>query len=334
MKAILFSLLICVSVPNASQATLTGQNPASQNAEIEESLRLAQAVVKLFNEGKYDEAYPLAKRALELREKALNKNDERTLNAMRNLAEVQWRRGKYQEARRLFERLLRGYESILPSDNIRLTDIWDRVALVYFAFGEIEVAERLYKQSLAIREKTLGQDHPEAAQALFHLAELYQFQEDYKKAEPLYKRLLDIRVRTSAGSEALAEVTDRYACLLRKAKRNEEADRMEWGSSILATPESPDDQFVSGGILNGKAVTLVQPPYPLEARATRASGKVAVRIVINETGSVIRACAIAGRNVFWKVSESAAARSKFTPTTVNGKPVKVSGTIIYNYVAQ
>ena len=71
MKAVLFFLLICVSVPKANQAPLAGQNPASQNAEVEESLRLGQAVVKLFGEGKYDEAYPLAKRALELAVEAI-----------------------------------------------------------------------------------------------------------------------------------------------------------------------------------------------------------------------------------------------------------------------
>lgn len=315
----------------------TGQNTeaaASQTPELDEAARLTVSIVKLYGEGKYDEAFPLAKRAVQLREKALGKDDELLAAAVFNLAEIQWQRGRYDESRGLFERALRSYERSLGSGNIRLARIWDRLALVYYAFGQAAETEKLYKQSLAIREKALGSEHSEVSRSLYNLAEFYQFQGDYKKAEPLYKRVLEIGTKTSADPGSIEEAIDRYACLLRKEKRIQEADQIEGREIKAPSPGEDSGQFINGGVVNGKALNLVQPPYPEEARATRPSGKVTVRVLISETGNVIRACAIEGPKLLMKASESAAARSKFSPTTLEGKPVRVSGMIIYNYVAQ
>src|SRR5207244_4603067 len=50
---------------------------------------------------------------------------------------------------------------------------------------------------------------------------------------------------------------------------------------------TPPKAPISGGVLNGKAVRLVQPPYPAIARSAHASGQVKVQIVIDENGNVI-----------------------------------------------
>lgn len=339
-KATLLLLLVSMSVSAQTKARSTpktiSQNKeasASQSAELDEASQLSASAVKLYNEGKYDEALRVAKRALELREKVLSKDDELVVAAVLNLAEIQWTRKRHAESKSLFERALHSYERSLGPENIRLAKIWDRLALVYYAFGQASETEKLYKQSLAIREKALGPQHSEVAQSLYNLAEFYQFQGDYKQAEPLYKRLLEIRTKTNAAVETIAETIDRYVCLLRKAKRSQEADQLEGREFTALYPGEDSGQFVTGGIVNGKALNLVQPPYPSEARATTASGKVTVQVLINEAGDVIRACAIEGPKPLMKASESAASRSKFSPTTLAGKPVKVTGVIIYNYIA-
>lgn len=89
---------------------------------------------------------------------------------------------------------------------------------------------------------------------------------------------------------------------------------------------------VSGGVVNGKAQNLVVPRYPVEARAERASGQVAVSVTIDENGKVISAKAISGHQLLRIASEEAALASKFKPTTLEGVPVMVTGTIIYNFV--
>lgn len=91
---------------------------------------------------------------------------------------------------------------------------------------------------------------------------------------------------------------------------------------------------ISGGIMNGRARKLAKPKYPDAARAARISGAVEVRIVFDETGKVISATAISGPPELRQASEDAARRSEFSPVKLAGQPVKVTGVIIYNFVAR
>ncbi len=94
---------------------------------------------------------------------------------------------------------------------------------------------------------------------------------------------------------------------------------------------SGTDGTVSGGILNGKAVNLVKPPYPAAARAVRASGAVNVQVMIDEKGDVISATAVSGHPLLRASAVAAARSSKFNPTLLAGKPVKVSGVLVFNF---
>ncbi len=40
----------------------------------------------------------------------------------------------------------------------------------------------------------------------------------------------------------------------------------------------------SGGVLNGKAISKPQPPYPAIAKAAKAQGTVTVQVVVDESG--------------------------------------------------
>jgi TonB family protein len=97
---------------------------------------------------------------------------------------------------------------------------------------------------------------------------------------------------------------------------------------------TPRNAPVSGGIVNGKATYLVQPPYPPVARSAHASGRVYVQVVIDENGNVISAHATFGHPLLQAAAVNAALASKFTPTTVAGRPVKVNGIIEYYFAAQ
>ena len=76
------------------------------------------------------------------------------------------------------------------------------------------------------------------------------------------------------------------------------------------------------------------PEYPAIARAARASGDVAVLILIDEDGIVIAAQAVSGHPFLQAASVNAARQSTFTPTEVDGKPVKLLATITYRFVIQ
>lgn len=98
-----------------------------------------------------------------------------------------------------------------------------------------------------------------------------------------------------------------------------------------ATPK-PAPKTVSGGVLNGKAVSLPKPAYPPAAKAVRAGGIVTVQVVISESGSVISASAVSGHPLLQGAAVAAARGARFSPTLLSGQPVKVSGVITYNFV--
>lgn len=91
---------------------------------------------------------------------------------------------------------------------------------------------------------------------------------------------------------------------------------------------------LSGGVLNGKAVHLVQPAYPPIARQAHVSGTVIVQVLIDENGNVVSAHAVSGHPLLQAVSVAAARASKFSPTKLSGQPVKVTGVVRYNFVTQ
>ncbi|HEX8474797.1 MAG TPA: TonB family protein [Pyrinomonadaceae bacterium] len=101
------------------------------------------------------------------------------------------------------------------------------------------------------------------------------------------------------------------------------------------TPAPPKPKtIVSGGVLNGKAISKPQPAYPAIAKAARASGTVTVQIVVDESGSVISAKAVGGHPLLQQAAVGAARQARFSPTLLSGQPVKVSGVITYNFVLQ
>jgi TonB family protein len=101
----------------------------------------------------------------------------------------------------------------------------------------------------------------------------------------------------------------------------------EWYTGKPA-PETP----VTGGVLNGKAASLPIPAYPEAAKAARAGGAVSVQVTIDEQGNVVSANAVSGHPLLRAAAVDAAREAKFSPTLLEGKPVTVSGVLVYNFV--
>ncbi len=90
-------------------------------------------------------------------------------------------------------------------------------------------------------------------------------------------------------------------------------------------------KMISGGVVNGKATSLVKPQYSAAARAVRAEGQVKVQVVIDENGNVTSANAVSGHPLLQPAAQAAARSSKFSPTTLSNQKVKVTGLILYNF---
>lgn len=89
---------------------------------------------------------------------------------------------------------------------------------------------------------------------------------------------------------------------------------------------------VSGGTLQGAAVKRQQPEYPAVAKAAGAQGPVQVQVSIDENGNVVTAEAITGHPLLRQAAIDAAKQWQFKPTELSGKPVKIVGTVTFNFV--
>ena len=104
--------------------------------------------------------------------------------------------------------------------------------------------------------------------------------------------------------------------------------------SPAPVPPPTQPKTISGGVLNGRAISKPQPAYPPIAKAAHASGTVVVQILVDESGRVISARAVSGHPLLQQAAVSAARQARFSPTLLSGQPVKVSGVITYNFVLQ
>ena len=85
---------------------------------------------------------------------------------------------------------------------------------------------------------------------------------------------------------------------------------------------------IAGGMLNAKAIYLPLPEVP----PGEANGVVLVQILVDEQGSVIDARPVSGPQHLHAAAVNAARLARFNPTLLMGEPVKVSGTLSYNFV--
>jgi TonB family protein len=104
-------------------------------------------------------------------------------------------------------------------------------------------------------------------------------------------------------------------------------------NTISIDPHKKDPPSDTDKDLGPRLIKFVKPKYPLHAAPSRISGTVTVKVVIDEEGNVTDAIATAGPKEMYENSIAAARKSKFTPTKNYGYPVKVTGVIIYTFVA-
>jgi TonB family protein len=112
--------------------------------------------------------------------------------------------------------------------------------------------------------------------------------------------------------------------------KTEKEERKDDEVSVERSGQLP----ITGGVLNGNAISLPPPAYPSIARAARASGAVSVEITVDETGNVVAAHAVSGHPLLQAAAVTAARQASFRPARLNGEPVKVNGLLVYNFVAQ
>jgi protein TonB len=101
-----------------------------------------------------------------------------------------------------------------------------------------------------------------------------------------------------------------------------------------APTPAPRRIVTSPRVLNGLAISLPKPAYPLIAKQARIQGAVNVQVLVDETGRVISAKAVSGSPMLMHAAQEAALGARFSPTMLGDQAVKVSGVIVYNFMLQ
>ena len=172
----------------------------AQSEDLKEAARLNDQVVQLYGAGRYDEAVPLAKRVLAIREKALGMEHLDVATSLNNLAVLYKAKGDYGSAEPLYQRALAICEKALGTEHPDVALSLNNLADLYKTKGDYERAEPRYRRALAISENALGAEHRDVALSLNNLADLYKTKGDYERAEPLFQRALAI-YKKSLGAE-------------------------------------------------------------------------------------------------------------------------------------
>ena len=86
-----------------------------------------------------------------------------------------------------------------------------------------------------------------------------------------------------------------------------------------------------GGVLNSLVLAEVKPAYPAEAKQLKAEGNVIVRVQIDEHGNVYEVLPCTGNSLLSQSATDAAYRTKFKPTLLSGKAVRVTGVLVYEF---
>jgi tetratricopeptide (TPR) repeat protein len=276
--------LLVLAVPLFANSLNATQEPP----ELQEAATLSDSAATLYDKGKYSEAIPPAKRALEIRAKLLPPNDVRVSTSLTSLGKIYAANRDYKLAREVFQHLLDIQEKQFGPENLRLAETLEWLGMLQFQAENSREAEAAYKRALAIREKGLGSSHAQVARSLFALAEFYRAERRLEPAVENYKRSLTLYGQLGGiESPEFKRVSEGFTCLgytYQKPELFKEVHAI-WAQFAPQEVREPD----TFRILNGRAVSLPRPEYPDGARALRLSGIVVVKVLIDETGKVISA---------------------------------------------
>jgi len=158
---------------------------------------LNQRIYKLFEEGKYQDAIPLAEKAVEIARRTRGLEDLDTAISLNSLGVLYESMGEYTKAEPLIQEALRIRQKVLGSEHSDTASSLNNLAMLYHYMGEYAKAEPLYQEALRIDRKVR---HLDTSASLNNLAHLYMDMGEYAKAEPLYQEALRIRQKI-LGSE-------------------------------------------------------------------------------------------------------------------------------------
>jgi TonB family protein len=177
--------------------------------------------------------------------------------------------------------------------------------------------------------KTKGKGVPETKNNKFPTVETYREHIDGRYWFPTYS-YADEELIFDNGGSLHVRMKVRYMDF---APARATLKVTEVGESEVQSPSGEGvSKPVDVGDLNAKALVMPKPVLTEEAKRVKASGKVSVRVIVDENGKVVSAIALNNVAALRELAEDAARQAQFKPLTVDGITVRFTGVLTYEFV--
>ena len=175
--------------------------------------------------GRFGEAEPLARRALQLSEAAYSTRHPAVATCLNNLVTLLHATGRLEEAESMMRRALDIYTTVFGEEHQTVATCLDNLAQILRATNRIEEAEPLMRKALEIDEAAFGDRHPNVATRLNNLARLLRDTNRIEEAEPLMRKALEIDEAAFGDRHPNVAIRlNNLAPMLRDTNRIEEAE--------------------------------------------------------------------------------------------------------------
>jgi tetratricopeptide (TPR) repeat protein len=169
--------------------------------------QLTLAARQLYNEGKLEQALPVAQESLRIAGPTFGPESRQVATSLNDLALVLGDLDRWAEAEPLYRRALAINEKILGPQNPEVASNLNNLGLLYLKMGRLPEARDLLTRALAIRQKAGGPDNAEIATDWGNLAQISEEQGKYAEAETMERRALSIDEKV-LGPESAGVATD------------------------------------------------------------------------------------------------------------------------------
>jgi tetratricopeptide (TPR) repeat protein len=173
------------------------------------------------------EAEPVYKRALAIADKAGAQAVPLAIILEMNLAELYRDQGKLAEAEQAAKRAVELREKGAMVLGPQIVPSLQMLGDIYVAEGKFAEAVATQKRAVDIIRQAMSFNRPVMMDSINHLADAYKAAGKFAEAETSYKESIKIAEDGMPPNEITAVTLDKYADLLRKMKRDKDADLAE-----------------------------------------------------------------------------------------------------------
>ena len=174
-------------------AVLAVLAPAPLGAQSEELLAAREEFRRLYEDGRYAEAEPVALEALELSEREFGPDHPEVAIALNDLASLDWTLNRSDEAEGRYRRA-REILADAPGDyRVMALGVLQNLTVLLDERGDWGQVEELYLEALALIEQEHGRSSALYASACGNLGAFYQVQGRHQEAEERLRESLEIK---------------------------------------------------------------------------------------------------------------------------------------------